>query len=41
MVKAMKENARDLERELDWFAEVLDARLKTLLPQTERGRVGL
>lgn len=28
MVKAMKENARDLERELDWFAEVLDARLK-------------
>lgn len=28
MVNAMKENARDLERELDWFAEVLDARLK-------------
>ena len=24
----MKENARDLERELDWFAKVLDARLK-------------
>jgi len=28
MVNAMNENARDLERELDWFAEVLDARLK-------------
>lgn len=28
MVNAMKENARDLERELDWFARVLDTRLK-------------
>ena len=28
MVNALKENARDLERELEWFAEVLDARLK-------------
>ena len=28
MVNAIKENARHLERELDWFAEVLDARLK-------------
>jgi hypothetical protein len=28
MVNALNENARDLERELDWFAEVLDARLK-------------
>mgnify|MGYP003694597215 CR=1 FL=1 len=28
MVSALEENARDLERELDWFAEVLDARLK-------------
>jgi hypothetical protein len=28
MVNAMKENARDLERELEWFAQVLDARLK-------------
>jgi hypothetical protein len=25
----LSENARDLERELDWFAEVLDARLKS------------
>lgn len=25
----MKDNARDLEAELDWFAEVLDARLKS------------
>lgn len=28
LVNVMKENARDLERELEWFAEVLDARLK-------------
>jgi hypothetical protein len=28
MVNALKENARDLERELEWFAEVLDSRLK-------------
>jgi hypothetical protein len=28
MVNAMQGNARDLERELEWFAEVLDARLK-------------
>ena len=28
MVSALKENARDLERELEWFAGVLDARLK-------------
>lgn len=28
MVSALEENARDLERELEWFAEVLDARLK-------------
>lgn len=27
MVNAMKENARDLEHELEWFAEVLEARL--------------
>ncbi|MGA7215327.1 MAG: ATP-binding protein [Terrimicrobiaceae bacterium] len=27
MVNALEENARDLERELAWFAEVLDARL--------------
>jgi hypothetical protein len=28
MVTALNENARDLERELDWFADVLDTRLK-------------
>ena len=28
MVNSLKENARDLERELEWFADVLDARLK-------------
>lgn len=28
MVSALQENARDLERELEWFANVLDARLK-------------
>lgn len=29
MVTALQENARDLERELDWFAGVLDCRLKS------------
>jgi len=28
MADILKDNARDLSRELDWFAEVLDARLK-------------
>jgi hypothetical protein len=28
MVTALSENARDLERELEWFAQVLDARLQ-------------
>jgi ATPase family associated with various cellular activities (AAA) len=28
MVSALQKNARDLERELEWFAEVLDVRLK-------------
>jgi hypothetical protein len=40
MADALKDNARDLERELDWFARVLDARLKSYFGREDRPQSG-